>query len=77
MFKLGTRVRIKKDLDVFNLTSLSEGETGTVVSGDEDSTVLGYVLLDKKHENLEDWDNVLHVFKYEDGEVNWYLFEKI
>jgi hypothetical protein len=76
MFKIGDRVRINKDLDVFNLTTLSKGETGTVVSGDEDETVLGYVLLDNYHENLEDWDNVLHVFDPAYGEVNWSLFEK-
>jgi hypothetical protein len=70
--KLGDKVRIKTDMNIFNLGSFPAGATGTVAwaepNGAEGNPIFE-VLLDDYFEDLYEWDNHLQVFRDDEGEV--------
>lgn len=53
-FKVGDRVRFKKDVDRFPQTIVRRGETGTVARNEKG---LFTVKLDRHHEALDEWAN--------------------
>jgi hypothetical protein len=74
----GRRVRIARDIDVFNLGSFKAGETGTVNRIGEDTDEFPCtVKLDTHHRWLNEWDNELQVWRFDDGEVTADLFEPV
>jgi len=77
-FKVGDRVRLTQALDIFNLGCFSEGITGVVTYvNDEGLEIIGGVRLDVPHPDLDEWDNELQVFRPEEAEVHWGLFQRV
>lgn len=73
----GARVRLTADVAPYPLGSFPKGTTGTVVEINPDAPVgnpVGFIKLDQHFDCLNEWDNVLQVFRPEDGEVTWSLF---
>lgn len=74
----GARVRLTADVAPYPLGSFPAGTTGTVVEINPGAPVgnpVGFIKLDQHFDCLNEWDNVLQVFRPEDGlEVTWSLF---
>lgn len=81
--KLGDRVRLKDDLDIFNLGSFPKGATGTVawaldpLPKETDGIVIFSVKLDEPFADLDQWDNELQVWGEDAGEVTVDSFEVV
>src|SRR5512139_2601429 len=58
MFCTTKRAKITSDIDLLPYTVLRRGETGTLVNQDQYGVD---ILMDKRHDGLDWWDNVAHV----------------
>ena len=66
-FPVGTRVRLVKDVDNYPHVWLKPGETGVVTDFEDGHRERRlHILLDKHHDELAEWLNVLQI--YEDVE---------
>lgn len=70
--KIGTKLRMPRDCDIFNLGFFPAGTTGTVVSHEDEYEA---VKLDQHFEELDEWDNEVHI--YADSEISYEDFEVI
>lgn len=73
----GARVRLTADVAPYPLDNFPKGTTGIVVETYPDALIgnpVGFIKLDQHFDCLNEWDNVLQVFRPEDGEVTWSLF---
>lgn len=78
--KLGDRVRLKDDISIFNLGSFPAGAAGKVIwwcpDGAEGNPIF-HVDMEDFFSGLEDWDNMLQVFRDGEGEVTPDLWEVV
>src|SRR5512139_149519 len=58
MFRTTKRAKITSDIDLLPYTVLRRGETGTLVNQDQYGVD---ILMDKRHDGLDWWDNVAHI----------------
>lgn len=62
--EIGQRVRVKNEIDVFQVTIVEEGETGTVVEKfDDEDDALYRIELDTRHGGLDRWDNKFEIYR--------------
>jgi len=82
MITVGERVRLIDDVAPYPLGLFPVGTTGTVVEVDLNAAPtqpVACVKLDRHFEDLDEWDNVLQVFRVEDesSEVTTAVFAPV
>lgn len=64
--KVGDRVRLTDFVDNFPFVLATPGETGVVATIQED---YAFVKMDRHFKELDDWDNELQVWRWDDNTV--------
>ena len=59
-WNVGDRVRLNRDVDIFPLIIMREGEVGTIASINDEAI---YVRMDKLYPELDEWDNALEIWR--------------
>jgi hypothetical protein len=81
-FQVGARMRLTREIDIFDLGRWPVGTTGTVTWAamtDEklDDGLLATIRIDGDHPALAEWDGCLQVFLDHDGDAAWWKWEPV
>lgn len=77
-FEEGERIEVSAPIDLYPNTIVEKGETGKVITKSNRGKrgILYRIKLDKYHEGLEEWDNVLNI-RDDYPDTSYITYEKV